>query len=335
MKSSRLNTWIGLLRSFSIALAIALAPPTLLAQTAIPRPPTDFQVDGGVNEPGSCGAGLVGVFPDCFPSPPAPVETGRHWEVTFFEEFDGDELDTTKLSPCFDWNITSCTRSFNSGRERYLPSQVQLSNGTAKLVAEPLSPPYPSTACFEDQCTYKAGLLSTARPRADDGSDYLFPFTYGYIESRMKFPATKGFFTAFWMLPTEPTYVYSTEIDIVEILGEFPDSIFMTYHYDDRQESYSAGGGLHENGACEVRDYSTDFVRFGLDWQRNHIAWYIDGVKCGQFNGDETTIESGPMQLILHMMVDNNWERRWDSVLDDLTLVRQLEVDYIRIYQQF
>ena len=75
-------------------------------------------------------------------------------------------------------------------------------------------------------------------------------------------------------------------------------------------------------------------MRFGLDWQPTYIAWYINGVKCGQFNGNSTTIESGPMQLILHMMIDNQWERDWGSVLTSQTLVRQLEVDYIRIYQQ-
>ncbi len=40
------------------------------------------------------------------------------------------------------------------------------------------------------------------------------------------------------------------------------------------------------------------------------------------------------MQLILHMMIDNQWERDWGSVLTSQTLVRQLDVDYIRIYQQ-
>ena len=91
---------------------------------------------------------------------------------------------------------------------------------------------------------------------------------------------------------------------------------------------------MHNNGACAVKDYSTDFVRLGIDWEPTSIAWYVNGVKCGQFNGDSTTIESGPMQLILHMMVDNQWERDWASVLSAQTLVRQLEVDYIRIYQQ-
>jgi hypothetical protein len=66
-------------------------------------------------------------------------------------------LDLTKLTPCFDWNFGGCTNSFNTGRERYLPSQVQVSNGTAKLVAEPLVPPYANGACYQGQCTYKAG----------------------------------------------------------------------------------------------------------------------------------------------------------------------------------
>jgi beta-glucanase (GH16 family) len=150
----------------------------------------------------------------------------------------------------------------------------------------------------------------------------------------MKYPATSGFFTAFWMLPTDETYTYRSEIDIVEILGGDPDTIFMTYHYNDRGDSYALNNGDNNNGACQVKDYSTDFVRFGLDWQPTYIAWYINGVKCGQFDGNTTTIESGPMQIILHMMVDNNWERSWGLTLPSLDLTRQLEVDYLRVYQQ-
>jgi hypothetical protein len=276
----------------------------------------------------------IGTPPDCFPAPPAPLENGKNWQIIYSEEFNGSTLDTGKLSPCFDWNYGGCTSTFNEGKERYLPSQVQVSNGTAKLVAEPLSPPESNTACYNDQCTYKAGLLSTCRPRADDGSDYLFSFTYGYVESRMKFPGVPGFFTAFWMLPEDPTYVYDFEIDIVEILGGYPDTIFMTYHYDDRASHHAVNNSLHNNGACEVKDYSTDFVTFGVDWQPTHIAWYIDGVKCDQFDGDSITIANGPMQIILHMMIDNSWERDWGSVLTDQSLVNQLEVDYLRIYQQ-
>ena len=301
--------------------------------TRPPLPPTGVRViSGGATT--SCPSGQIGTYPDCFPLPPAPSASGKQWAVVYAEEFNGTSLDTTKLTPCFDWNYGDCTTSFNAGKERYLPAQVRVSNGTAKLVAEPLSPPYANSGCYAGQCTYKAGLVSTARPRADNGSAYLFPFTYGYVESRMKFPATPGFFTAFWMLPTEPSFSYDTEIDIVEILGGHPDTIFMNYHYSNRGSHYTPNNGLHNNGACAVKDYSADFVRFGLDWQPSYVAWYIDGVKCGQFNGDTTSIENGPMQVILHMMVDNSWERDWGSVLSSQTLVGQLEVDYLRIYQQ-
>jgi hypothetical protein len=272
---------------------------------------------------------------ECFPPPPAPAAAGKRWQVAYSEEFDGNRLDLTKLSPCFDWNYGECTSSFNNGRETYLPSQVRISGGTAKLVAEPLARPEPSDNCFQGECTYKAGLVSTARPRADDGSDYLFSFTYGYIESRMKYSNEPGFFTAFWMLPTDPSYEYEHEIDIVEILGGYPETIFMHYHYDNRQSSFRVGeppGGIDTNGECPVRDYSQDWVRFGLDWQPSHIAWYINGIKCGEYTGPDIVAE--PMQFILHMMVDNDWERDWGSVLSSPDLVDQLEVDYIRVYQQ-
>ncbi len=269
----------------------------------------------------------------CPIAPPATAASGKHWTVSFDEEFNGTTYDHSKLTPCFDWNTGECTSSFNHGREHYLPSQVVVSGGTAKLIAAPLNPPYATSACQGGSCTYKAGLLSTARANANS-SKYLYSFTYGYVESRFKFPATRGFFTAFWMLPTDPTYNYRSEIDILELLGDDPTTMFMTYNYNNRSQSYTPNQGKYNNGACAVKDYSKQFVRMGVDWEPDHVAWYIDGKKCGQFTGTSGQIENGPMQLILHMMVDNDWQRRWNVGLTDPTLTRQLVVDYIRVYQQ-
>jgi beta-glucanase (GH16 family) len=262
------------------------------------------------------------------------VASGKRWAVTFAEEFNGSAYDHEKLTPCFDWNYGGCTDSFNKGREHYDPAQVRVSGGTAKLVAEPLTPALASNGCFENQCTYKSGLLATSRPKASDGSDYLYAFTYGYVASRLKFPGTQGFFTAFWMLPTDPSYSYRSEIDIVEILGDDPNTIFMTYHYADRSRSHAVNNGKRNNGDCAVKDYSQDFHEFGVDWQPGHVAWYIDGTKCDEFTGSADQIESGPMQLIMDLMVDHSWQQDWDVTLQDTTLVRQIEVDWIRVYQQ-
>jgi hypothetical protein len=270
---------------------------------------------------------------DSNPSLP-PAAPGRTWQLAFSEEFSGASYDPAKLTPCFDWNYGGCTASFNQGREQYAASQIRVSGGIARLVAEPTSPPIASNACQNGSCTYLSGLLSTARPRANNGSPYLYKFTYGYVEARLKLIGTQGFFTAFWMLPTDTTYVYRSEIDILEHLGHDPMTMFMTYHYNDRSSSHAVNSGVGNNGACPVIDYTTDFHRFGVDWQPTHVAWYIDGVRCDQFTGDASTIENGPMQIILDVMVDNTWQRSWNKGLLDPTLVRQLDVDYIRVYQQ-
>ena len=289
---------------------------------------------GAVSAGTGCAVGEVGTAPNCYPAPPAPLDAGKQWKMLFNDEFDGTTLNLSNFTPCFDWNYGNCSNSFNDGRERYLPSQVQVSNGTAKLIAEPLIPAANMAGCYNSSCTYKAGLISTARPHADDGSAYLHPFTYGYVEARVKYPSQSGFFTAFWMLPTNTDYTYRSEIDIVEILGGNADTVFMTYHYNNRSQHHFVNDGNQNNGSCQVKDYSQNFVRFGMDWQPTHVAWYIDGVKCGQFDGDATTIENGPMQIILHLMVDNDWQRDWGLTLQDLNQTAQLEVDYLRVYQQ-
>ena len=283
---------------------------------------------------GACPADQVGTPPNCFPAPPVPPGTGRKWTITFSEEFNGTDYDHNKLSPCFDWNTGGCTNSFNKGREHYDPAQVTVSNGTGKLTAAPLVPPMSSTACFQNQCSYKSGLLSTCRPNANSGTAYLYTFTYGYVESRMKFPGTQGFFTAFWMLPADTTYTYRSEIDIVEILGDDPQTIFMTYHYNNRSQSHAVNQGKRNNGACAVKDYATEFHNFGIDWQPDHVAWYIDGVKCSEFTGTTAQVENGPMQIIIDLMVDHQWQQDWMVTLQDTTLVRALELDYLRVYQQ-
>jgi hypothetical protein len=301
----------------------AAAPPRVAAGS----PATASQP--GATSPATPTAGTT--TPPPIGAPPFPAPAGKRWRVAFSEEFNNGGYDRTKLTPCFDWNNGDCTVSFNNGREYYDPAQVRVSGGTAKLVAEPSSTPKSKPACRDGRCTYKAGLLSTAR--ADAGSDdYLFRFTYGYVESRFKFPATQGFFTAFWMLPADPSFSYRSEIDILEVLGDDPTTMFMTYHYDNRGTSFNANKGKYNNGACAVKNYANNFVRMGVDWQPNRIAWYIDGVRCAEFT-NAGAIENGPMQLILHMMVDNDWQQQWNVGLKDPTLARQLEVDYIRVFQ--
>lgn len=291
---------------------------------------------GGASGNGGSGGGASGSGGSAGASsvtqPPAPAAAGKHWALTFDEEFNGSDYDHTKLSPCFDWNTGNCTSSFNNGYEHYEPGQIQVSGGLGHLIAQPLNPPYSDHACYQGSCIYKSALLSTCRPNAS-ASNYLYTFTYGYVEASLKVPGTQGFFTAFWMLPANPSYTYATEIDILEELANDPTKMWMHYHYANRSQSYSPNDTGGKNGACADLDYSKGLHRFGVDWEPSHVAFYIDGTRCGQFT-DASQIGSSPMQIILNLMVSVDWQRSAGVPLLDTSLTDELDVDYIRVFQQ-
>jgi len=279
---------------------------------------------------GSCPAGQLGAYPDCVVPPAIAPAAGKSWKLPFQEEFSSN---TSKWANCFDWGNSSDCLTPNHGHEKYLTSQVQVSGGTAKLIAAPLSPAVNEQGCYNNLCTYKSGILTSTR--VNQTGAYKFSFTYGYVDIRAKIPGAQGFFTALWLLPNSPSYSYRSEIDMIEVLGDDPSTIFMTYHYPpDRGNSSTPNTGTHNNGACPVKDYSLAFHNYGMDWQADHVAWYIDGVKCGQFSGTTSTVENGPMHLIMELMVGNDWQRSWGVDIADQTLTRQLEIDYVHIFQQ-
>jgi beta-glucanase (GH16 family) len=304
-----------------------------------------FQATGS-----SCPGGQIGTQPNCFSTPPAPLNTGKHWTVPFYEEFNGTDYDHNKLTPCFDWNFGDCTSTFNNGYEHYLASQVTVSGGAAHLKAEPLSPPYSNSACYNGSCIYKSGLLSTARKSGNDpATAYLYKFTYGYVEANLKVVNQQGFFAAWWMLPADPSFsyhydasgaansngAYRYEIDMLEMLGHDPTDMEMHYSWGDAANAYYSPNDTHKNGACANLDYSQGFHRFGVDWEPTFVAFYIDGVKCGQHDATPSQpVPNVPMQLILDQMVSNNWQRSVGKPLLNTTLTSDLQTDYIRVYQQ-
>ncbi len=257
---------------------------------------------------------------------------GKKWQNTFDASFTDNELDKKLMTPCFDWNYGGCTKTFNNGREYYDPKQVTFSAGVAQLNAQPADKA--KAGCgSQGSCTYKSGLLATSRPSALGTADYLYKFTYGYAEARMKLPAEQGIFSAFWMLPATPTFKYMSEIDVLETLGGInKQTVYQTYHFDKHTKSWNTNKS-NRNGLCPMIDYTTAYHRYGVDWQPDHITYYIDGKACGSYT-DVSQITSEPMQLILNVMVDNDWQR---SVKGGVPAGTQptgtLNVDYVRVWQ--
>lgn len=273
-------------------------------------------------------------------NPPVAADAGKNWALTFNEDFNGSSLDLNKWTPCFSWagDYNGCTTSFNAGREAYQPSQVQLSNGTVKLIAEPANPKIWGL-------DYKSGLISTTnKPFSVTGvtrGPSLYKFTYGYVEARLKMPAKKGFFTAFWLLPVSKcqsgnNWPYEYEIDIVEALGGNDPYAYQTIHYSNGLASCSNRGQQYHAepyGKCKnwtSSDLYGNFHTFGVNWQSSYVDFYIDGTKCGRFT---TEVWKSDMEIILNLMVDHSWQCAYPS-LCGASGSATLEADYVKVWQQ-
>ena len=96
-----------------------------------------------------------------------------------------------------------------------------------------------------ENATVAGGFLTiSARVESVGGLDYTSArlrslgkgdWTFGRMEMRARMPIGQGMWPAFWMLSSD-TSIYgpwaaSGEIDIVEYLGDDPDTIFGTIHY--------------------------------------------------------------------------------------------------------
>ncbi|MCD7972692.1 MAG: glycoside hydrolase family 16 protein [Candidatus Azobacteroides sp.] len=157
---------------------------------------------------------------------------------------------------------------------------------------------------------------------------------YCKVEVRAKLPASPGTWPAIWMMPAGNVYgdwPDSGEIDILEHVGYEPDKI----HYAIHSDKYNHMKDNQKNHSVACPTCHTDFHIYGLEWHKDRIEWYLDGVK--QFSVDKT--EDGweawpydqPFYLILNAAFGGGWGGR--EGIDLTRLPQTYIIDYVRIYQ--
>ncbi len=128
-------------------------------------------------------------------------------------------------------------------------------------------------------------------------------FTYGKIEVNAKLSSGGGAWPAFWMLPVNNQWPMTGEIDILEAKHKNPSQELGTIHYNYGAHQYTGG-------QITTTDLSTSFHTYGVQWQKDKITWYLDGVEfynvtpAGTVGGawpfNDT---SNPFYLILNLAV--------------------------------
>jgi beta-glucanase (GH16 family) len=164
---------------------------------------------------------------------------------------------------------------------------------------------------------YVSGLVMTGG-NDSDANEPRFTFLYGYMEVRAKLPAGQGVWPAIWMMPAS----YNDdngELDVLEVIGSEPLHANFTLHRHGDREGHGWDGP----------DFSKDFHTFGVDWQSDHVSWYVDGVERAR-SRDASLICPEAMYPILNLAIGGTWGGPPDA---STVFPATMDVDYVRVWQ--
>lgn len=171
--------------------------------------------------------------------------------------------------------------------------------------------------------------FSSARIKTQDK----LAFKYGRMEARIKMPAGKGTWPAFWMLGTKLErlgWPDAGEIDIVEAVGADPTIVFGTIH----------GPGYNGSQGTQVGDVaysptalSDNFHIYAVEWTPNSIKWFFDDKLYFTATKDAVSpnewVFNQPFFLIVNLAMGGTFGGELDPNLSGATMY----VDYIRYYK--
>jgi beta-glucanase (GH16 family) len=246
-----------------------------------------------------------------------PVGQAGPWKLVFQDEFEGHALDGSKWTTCYPWfdPAGGCTNEGNHELEWYLPQAVTVAGGTVTLRAD--QGPY--TGTNGTVYPYTSGMIASG---ATPSTDPRFVYQYGYAEARLKLPAGRGLWPAFWLAPADGTW--PPEVDIAErVGGTSPDKVEMVLHFALPQ-------GGHDSSITEFEgpDFQAEWHVFGLEWTPDELTWYIDGVMRKHYTKVKN-IPQKPMYPIVSLAVLGR--RPPDA---SVQFPATMSVDYVRVWQR-
>lgn len=225
-----------------------------------------------------------------------PAVDDDKWLLIWHDEFSSACIDDLK------WNVENWAAEKNNELQYYLPENVIVQDGFMQLISRKES--------FGGR-TYTSGAIHTKGK---------FNMLYGKIEMRAKLPAGKGIFPAFWLM-TDKEDTWLPEIDIMEMLGQVPNEIWMVVHWMNQK-----GRMARDFESFKGPDFSADFHTFGIEWTPDSITWLIDGEV--RFTSTAHVPEES-MYIYVNTAVGGNWPGSPDSTTE---FPVTFAIDYIRVF---
>ena len=299
------------------------------------------------------------------PNVTLPNGVPTNYDLTWFDEFDGDKLDRTK----WDYSLSS----FDPKAKTQMhftddPANVSLKDGILHLTA--LYTPKqlkwnPVTKKNEwvdrentykdpktgQTITYKAPFTSGAIQTRDRHGKVLTEFVGDfYAESRIKLPLSESSWASFWMTGTKGGgSPKSGEIDVFESKGYDPNYIQANVHTEpSKTGQYSE---QHPYKIPNNGDTQTDFHTYGVLKEGDKVTFFYDGQAVHTIKYSELTKntpfvnkDNGFILRLTHI-VGGSFVKDWDGGTRNYTDAipykdsykdgsrSDMQIDYVRVWQ--
>ncbi|MEC3916705.1 glycoside hydrolase family 16 protein [Nocardia sp. CDC160] len=253
------------------------------------------------------------------------TDVALHWRQTWSDEFDGPaggRPDPAKWV----YDRGGEPQWGNEEWQYYTDRPENVStDGQGHLVITARRERLPGmSGCAFGPCDVTSGRITTLDR---------FDQAYGRFEARMKVPAGKGFWPAFWLMGANlerRPWPGNGEIDVMETVGDDPGTVHGSAH----------GPGFEDPGYTEDYEWdgrlSDDFHLYAVEWTPDRIGWFLDDHRY--FSIDKKTLKAGekwvfdhPFYALLNLAVGGTWPGPPDETT---VFPAALVVDYVRVYEQ-
>ena len=238
----------------------------------------------------------------------------RNWELTWSDEFDGEEGD---LPDATKWNFDLGTGENGWGNvelQNYTDNPENISiDSLGNLVI----------TAIQDGYNYTSARINTKGK---------FEQQYGRFEARLKTPYGPGLWPAFWLIGSnidEVSWPQCGEIDIMELRGQQPYIINGTLH----GPGYSGGNPISKSYALENKRFDTEYHIFAVEWDANKIDFFVDDYLYHRIEKEDVPGEwvyDQPFYIILNVAVGGNYVGFPTS---GTPFPQKMIIDYVRVYE--
>ena len=278
--------------------------------------------------------------------------TDSGYKLVWFDEFDSSTLDDTKW--CKDKPRMSGTPEHTISNAAWA---IQAKDGNLRLnaisnVAQGWYDPN-ATSGF---ASYKYVAPYTV------STEGRMSFQYGYLEIRAKVPFKEGCWPSLWLRSHHATDKrenpeFEVELDVFEVFGSkntLASNLHQQVYNGVSGVSYmTVGSAINSEEVHTFKNYdnlSNEYHTYGLEWEPERIAIYVDGVKQCEWKINKFALlsyglkpEVSGFDTTMNILFNNHiftksteYKTSDDNIIENYesNLPSEYAIDYVRLYQK-